>query len=153
MGQASTFILHRQGNFQLWNEVWDSKYSFEKNNIEHSFLKKCFNIFFKNKNFIHWRLFNLENKKVLKNSSFLFFDCFQIENFILLKKKVKKNRIYVGNIDILKLNGWLIINFFFFFTKKRKRIQKKKIKKKIKNTFFKLNFFSNNNNNNETFFF
>jgi hypothetical protein len=150
LGQASTFILHRQGNFQLWNETWDSKYSFEKNNIEHSFLKKCFTIFFKNKNFIHWKLLKIKNKKFLKNTFFFFLNNFQLENYILLNKKIKKNRIYVGNIDILKINGWLLINFFFFYTKKKKRFLKKKKKKKMKNIFLNFNFLSQDNYN---FFF
>jgi len=142
LGQASTFILHRQGNFQLWNETWDSKHSFEKNNIEHSFLKKCFNIFFKNKNFIHWKLLKIKNKNILKNTFFYYFNSFQLENYILLLKKVKNNRIYIGNIDIIKINGWLLINLFFFYTKKKKRLINKKKKKKIKNIFLNFHPFS-----------
>ncbi len=138
MGQASTFILHKQGSFQLWNEVWDSKKSFEKINVEHSFLKICFSIFFKNKNFLNWKLLNISKFFFWKNKFNLYFNNKRfLEKYLISTKKIKKNKAFVGHLDIFRLQGWLIINLFFFLTNKNIKIKKKfKKNKKLYNFLF-----------------
>lgn len=143
MGQSSTFLTNRLGNFQLWNECWDSKNSFSKNNTEHFFLKKFFFLFIKNKSYTNW----YKLKTITKKINSIFFNNLNINknfNNFLKNKQTNTYKPFLGNFYILKFHNWLFIKIFIYFNNKKKtNTYTKKLKKKtmlLNKNFFNFEF-------------
>lgn len=147
MGQRSTFMLERQGSFQYWKNIWDSKESFQKTNFELYLLKDCMSVFFSNKSYLNWRFFNFRNKKFFSKKFGIKINNLNLEKFLINKKKIKRNTAFVISCYAFKYHGWLFffINYFLkkkniiktFKYKKRKKKKKKFKSKKISSFFFK----------------
>lgn len=137
MGQPSIFLLNRQGTFQFWNELWDSKIFFLKYFKENIFLKKVLSIFLNNKNFIHWKLFNyIDFSNLNKNVKEIIFNQeITLHNFFFVKNRLKLSFIYTSKCWLFKYQGWTILNIFTLNTRRRALILKKN-KKNLKNFFY-----------------
>lgn len=142
MGQRSTFMLERQGTFQHWKNIWDSKESFQKTNFELLLLKDCMSVFFSNKNYLNWRFFNFRNKKYLSKRFGIKTSSRDLEKYLVEKKKVKKSTAFVISCFAFKYHGWLFFFIQYFLKKKfvtnkvNFRKLKNKKKRKIKNKKF-----------------
>lgn len=142
MGQRSTFMLERQGTFQHWKNIWDSKESFQKTNFELLLLKDCMSVFFSNKNYLNWRFFNFRNKKYLSKRFGIKTNSRDLEKYLIEKKKVKKSTAFVISCFAFKYHGWLFFFIQYFLKKKfvtnkvKFRKLKNKKKKKIRNKKF-----------------
>ncbi len=112
MGQRSTFMLERQGTFQHWKNIWDSKESFQKTNFELLLLKDCMSVFFSNKNYLNWRFFNFRNKKYLSKRFGIKTSSRDLEKYLVEKKKSKK-KVQLLLFLVLLLNT--MVDFFFLY--------------------------------------
>ena len=122
MGQASTFLLHRQGTFQFWEDSWQSKNNFQKNITDNFFLKDCLYIFFKHKNYINWRILNFKDFFLVNKNLNLYFDNSKdLEFFLLEEKKFFKNFFFLGNLNIFNFQGINVINIYIYMSKKKKK--------------------------------
>lgn len=110
MGQSSTFLPDRQGVFQFWNDVWDSKASFQKTNAEILLLKNCLTIFFKNKNYVSWRFLEVKDAEEWVEEYALELDKYALEAFWTEAKEVQQDDASVLTCFVFKYQGW----FFFF---------------------------------------
>lgn len=117
MGQRSTFMLERQGTFQHWKNIWDSKESFQKTNFELLLLKDCMSVFFSNKNYLNWRFFNFRNKKYLSKRFGIKTNSRDLEKYLIEKKKVKKSTAFVISCFAFKYHGWLFFLYNIFWKK------------------------------------
>jgi len=124
LGQGSTFLTNRQGDFQFWNDIWDSKESFQKSNLENILIKNCLSIFLKNKNYINWRFFFIKNLNFWSSSFFLNTKPYELEDYWIEQKNIKKNNISVITCFIFKYQNWLV--FFIYYHVVRKFVSKKK---------------------------
>ena len=122
MGQASTFLLHRQGTFQFWEDSWQNKNSFQKNVTDNFFLKNCLYLFFKHKNFINWKLLNFKSFFLVNKKLNLYFDNSKdFEYFLIEEKKFFKNFFFLGNINIFCLQNINVVNIYIYMSKKKKK--------------------------------
>ena len=148
MGQASTFLLHRQGTFQFWEDSWQSKNNFQKNITDNFFLKNCLYLFFKHKNYINWKLLNFNSFFLINKNLNIYFDNSKdLEYFLIEEKKFFKNFFFLGNINIFNLQGVTVVNIFIYMSKKKK---KKNVKIEIKSNLININ--ANITNNLKNFF-
>lgn len=124
MGQSSTFLTNRQGDFQFWNDIWDSKESFQKSNLENILIKNCLSVFLKNKNYINWRFFFIKNLNFWSTSFFLNTKPHELEDYWIEQKNIKKNNISIITCFIFKYQNWLV--FFIYYHVVKKFVSKKK---------------------------
>ena len=124
MGQSSTFLTNRQGDFQFWNDVWDSKESYQKSNLENILIKSCLSIFLKNKNYVNWRFFFIKNLNFWSNFFFLNTKPHELEDYWIEQKNIKKNTISIITCFIFKYQGWFV--FFIYYHVVKKFINNKK---------------------------
>lgn len=124
MGQSSTFLTNRQGDFQFWNDVWDSKESYQKSNLENILIKSCLSIFLKNKNYVNWRFFFIKNLNFWSNFFFLNTKPHELEDYWIEQKDIKKNTISIITCFIFKYQGWFV--FFIYYHVVKKFINNKK---------------------------
>lgn len=117
MGQRSTFMLERQGTFQHWKNVWDSKESFQKTNFELLLLKDCMSVFFSNKNYLSWRFFSFRNKKYLSKRFGIKTNAIDLEKYLIEKKKLKEIQLLL--FLVLLLNTTVDFFFYTIFFKKK----------------------------------
>lgn len=110
MGQSSTFLPERQGVFQFWNDVWDSKESFQRSNVEILLLKNCLAIFFKNKNFVNWRFLEVHDPEDWAEDYALEMGKYELEDYWIDAKDVREDDASVISCFVFKYQGW----FFFF---------------------------------------
>lgn len=110
MGQSSTFLPDRQGVFQFWNDVWDSRESFQKSNAEILLLKNCLTIFFKNKNYVSWRFLETKDREDWVEGYALDMDKYALEAYWVEAKEVRQDDASVLSCFVFKYQGW----FFFF---------------------------------------
>lgn len=110
MGQSSTFLPDRQGIFQFWNDVWDSKESFQRSNTEILLLKNCLSIFFKNKNFVNWRFLEIYDFEEWTEEYALEMNKYDLEAYWIDAKDVQEDDASVISCFVFKYQGW----FFFF---------------------------------------
>lgn len=147
-------MLERQGTFQHWKDIWDSKESFQKTNFELYLLKSCMSVFFSNKNYVNWRFLNFKNKKFFLKKFGLKIEGLTLENFLIEKKKIKKNTAFVISCCAFKYQSWLF--FFIKYLLKKKIAIKlfKKISRKKKNKIKlkKVNSFVFNSKKKNSFF-
>ena len=144
MGQASTFLLHRQGAFQFWEDNWQSKNNFQKNITDNFFLKNCLYLFFKHKNYLNWKIVNFKNFFLVNKNLNMYFDNSKdLEYFLIEEKKFFKNFFFLGNINIFRLQNINVVNIYIYMSKKKK-------KRNIK-TEDKINLININNNTIDNF--
>lgn len=110
MGQSSTFLPDRQGVFQFWNDVWDSRESFQKSNQEILLLKNCLTIFFKNKNYVSWRFLEVKDSESWAEEYSLELDKYALEAYWTEVQDIKQDDASVLSCFVFKYQGW----FFFF---------------------------------------
>lgn len=149
MGQSSTFLTNRQGDFQFWNDIWDSKESFQKSNLENILIKNCLSVFLKNKNYVNWRFFFFKNLNFWSDSFFLSLNPHLLEEYWIEHKDIKKNNISVITCFIFKYQGWLI--FFIYYHVVRKFVSnKKKIEENLNEDSLNVQESNKNLNENNT---
>jgi hypothetical protein len=130
-------MLDRQGSFQFWNGVWDSKINFSTFFINFFFLNKLISCFIRGKNSANYYFLikNSDFEIFLEKNNLIFNENFSfLTNFFQQKKSFKFFFFIFGRINFFKFQKWCVIYISIYRPLNKNKI--KKIKQSIKHLFF-----------------
>ena len=125
MGQLTLPVLNRKGYSNVWENSWDSKFSYSTQLSEDIFFKNFFKIFLQNwmssndeffkKNLNKSRKVDLKKKRYKKYFHLAKNDISDNEVLFFLKnKKNRKFPYYVSKTFIIRYSTWIVLYMYIY---------------------------------------